>query len=130
MMCGADARPVIVSWRLVPAHLRITTRTAPETSHDEDAASIASERRAFAEAARIRGDSLNDRGTLFNSSPLTSWGGTHRANHRASAPRPRFPPNVSVPDCANLSRAIRKIVIGVGPVGEAFDPPLEWNGVG
>ena len=25
---------------------------------------------------------------------------------------------------------IRKIVIGVGPVGEAFDPPLEWNGVG
>ena len=26
--------------------------------------------------------------------------------------------------------AIRKIVIGVGPVGEAFDPPLEWNGVG
>jgi len=26
--------------------------------------------------------------------------------------------------------AIRKIVIGVGPVGEAFDLPLEWNGVG
>ena len=26
--------------------------------------------------------------------------------------------------------AIRKIMIGVGPVGEAFDPPLEWNGVG
>jgi len=26
--------------------------------------------------------------------------------------------------------AIRKIVIGVAPVGEAFDPPLEWNGVG
>ena len=25
---------------------------------------------------------------------------------------------------------IRKIVIGVAPVGEAFDPPLEWNGVG
>ena len=25
---------------------------------------------------------------------------------------------------------ISKIVIGVGPVGEAFDPPLEWNGVG
>jgi hypothetical protein len=25
---------------------------------------------------------------------------------------------------------IRKIVIGGGPVGEAFDPPLEWNGVG
>ena len=25
---------------------------------------------------------------------------------------------------------IRKIVIGVGPVGEAFDPPLGWNGVG
>ena len=27
-------------------------------------------------------------------------------------------------------KAIRKIVIGVGPVGEAFEPPLEWNGVG
>ena len=25
---------------------------------------------------------------------------------------------------------IRKIVVGVGPMGEAFDPPLEWNGVG
>ncbi|MGH6909550.1 MAG: hypothetical protein ACREEG_05125 [Phenylobacterium sp.] len=25
---------------------------------------------------------------------------------------------------------IRKIVIGVAPVGQAFDPPLEWNGVG
>jgi hypothetical protein len=25
---------------------------------------------------------------------------------------------------------IRKIVIGVGPVGEAFDPPLEWHGLG
>ena len=25
---------------------------------------------------------------------------------------------------------IRKIVIGVAPVGEAFDPPIEWNGVG
>jgi arylsulfatase A-like enzyme len=25
---------------------------------------------------------------------------------------------------------IRKIVIGVAPIGEAFDPPLEWNGVG
>jgi len=23
---------------------------------------------------------------------------------------------------------IRKIVIGVGPVGGAFDPPLEWHG--
>ena len=29
-----------------------------------------------------------------------------------------------------FSGTIRKIVIGVGPVGEAFDPPLEWNGVG
>lgn len=26
--------------------------------------------------------------------------------------------------------SIRKVVIGVAPVGEAFDPPLEWNGVG
>jgi arylsulfatase A-like enzyme len=26
--------------------------------------------------------------------------------------------------------SIRKIVIGVAPVGKAFDPPLEWNGVG
>ncbi len=25
---------------------------------------------------------------------------------------------------------IRKIVIDVAPVGEAFDPPLEWNGAG
>ena len=25
---------------------------------------------------------------------------------------------------------ISRIVIGVGPVGETFDPPLEWNGVG
>jgi hypothetical protein len=25
---------------------------------------------------------------------------------------------------------IRKIVIGVGPGGEAFDPPLEWHGHG
>ena len=25
---------------------------------------------------------------------------------------------------------IRKIVIGVAPIGHAFDPPLEWNGVG
>jgi hypothetical protein len=25
---------------------------------------------------------------------------------------------------------IRKIVIGVGPLNEGFDPPLEWNGVG
>ena len=26
--------------------------------------------------------------------------------------------------------AIHKIVVGVAPVGKAFDPPLEWNGVG
>jgi len=25
---------------------------------------------------------------------------------------------------------IREIVIGVAPIGEAFDPPLEWNGIG
>jgi arylsulfatase A-like enzyme len=25
---------------------------------------------------------------------------------------------------------IRKIVVGVGPMGEAFDPPLEWHGRG
>ena len=29
-----------------------------------------------------------------------------------------------------FSGTIHKIVIGVGPAGEAFDPPLEWNGVG
>lgn len=26
--------------------------------------------------------------------------------------------------------SIRKIVVGVAPVGEAFDPPIEWNGIG
>ena len=29
-----------------------------------------------------------------------------------------------------ITGTIRKIVIGVGPVGEAFDPPLEWQGRG
>ena len=29
-----------------------------------------------------------------------------------------------------FSGTIRKIVVGVGPMGEAFDPPLEWHGRG
>ncbi len=28
----------------------------------------------------------------------------------------------------NEFTGIRKIVVGVGPMGEAFDPPLEWHG--
>jgi len=29
-----------------------------------------------------------------------------------------------------FSGTIRKVVVGVGPMGEASDPPLEWHGRG
>ena len=65
MMCGADARPVIFSWWFVPAHLRITTRTASETSHDEERQSSrwgeTAQRHVYEEYQR-RGPSDTERG--------------------------------------------------------------------